>query len=147
MYTEFSTYIDARITEVNATLSGTDNDLVKIDADLDIDMLPENQKHNRYMLKFESYEDTGTQLSKVFEGEAVIELKFLIPNNDTTKYLTVIDSYIHVLMNKIRSTPKYISGNTFKSEVIKVGARKLNDFPKDGEYSPEITMSFKVHES
>jgi hypothetical protein len=141
MYTEFSTYIDARITEVNATISGTTNDLVKIDADLDIDMLPENQKHNRYMLKFESYDESNDE-APVYEVNAVIELKFLIPNNDTTKYLTIIDSYVQALVKKIRATDNYES-SAWGLTIKKVGARKLNEF-KDGEYSPEIIIDCLV---
>lgn len=146
MYNELSTYIDARIAEVNATITGTADDLIKIDAMIDISELPENQKHNRYMLKIEEYTDNGAYESKVYDGEALIELSFLIPNSDTVKYKNVLDNYIHVLLGKIRDTPKYNSGSTFKSEIVKVGCSKMNNF-EEGEFKPEIKLTFKVFES
>lgn len=147
MYSEFETYTDARITEVNATLSGTANDFVKMDIDIDPLDLSDNQKHNRYMFKFESYEDNGTHESKVFEGTGVIELSFLLPNSDTVKYKNVVDNYVHVLMNKIRVTRKYINGaNTFSFEILSCACRKMNEFV-EGEFKPEIVLGFKAVEN
>ena len=142
LYNELDTYVIARVAELNATLSGTVDDLVKIDADLDPDMLPENQKHNRYMLKIDKYEDRQTEAPS-FDIDLTIELKFLLPNNDTSKYLAVIDNYIHVLVMKIYRTNKYsVSGFSF--ECTKVGASDLNNFGVgefQSEYSPKINLT------
>lgn len=141
MYSRFSTYLDARIAEVNSLLSG--NDFVKIDIDLNGDELPDNQKHNRYILKFEDYGENPAYNGSVYDLNAVIELKFLIPNSDATKYQGIVDNYVHNLVKAIQDTPQYSPSSTWSMEILRVSARKLNEF-EEGEYKPEILFEAKV---
>lgn len=95
------------------------------------------------MLKLESYEEDPDYEANVYNYEALIEFTFLLPNSDTTKYQTVIDSYIQAFVKKIKATPQYNASATFKLEVKTVGAQDLNKFD-DGEFKPTLKLTGQI---
>jgi hypothetical protein len=138
MYNELNTYVDARIVEANATISGSADDFVKMDIDLDIELISDNQKHNHYMTKINSYEERESQ-AEIYDFDAEIELSFIIPNSDTVKYKAVMDNYVWVLVKKIRATRYYNPSDTIAIFIQQVGIKDGNQF-NEGEFNPKITL-------
>ena len=141
MYSELSTYIDARIAEVNAGITGADNDLVKIDADINGAELPDNQNNNRYILKIDNYQANQSE-DRDYNVNLIIEFKFQIANYDATKYQVIMDNYIYALIKNILTT-NYYDGTIepFHFEAYVVGLKNGNQFDSAKEiFSPEVTI-------
>src|SRR5688572_25989893 len=136
-YELFDTYIGLRVAEVNATITGTDNDFLKANIDINQSLLSSNQKDKSWMLKFDSYEEHEAE-AEVYDFEASIELSFLMTQSDTVKYKNVMNTYIRALVRKIRATRSYESGG-WAVHIDKVGMSDGNNFD-EGTFQPKITL-------
>mgnify|MGYP007083428899 CR=1 FL=1 len=143
MYNEISTYLDARIAEINNSISGTANDWLKVSL---LGEKPESGKQTSYRLLIEDIEEDETISAPAFNVTANVELSFLIPNGDATKYQSLIDSYVHTLVKHIRNNASYTYSSAWRLNVMKVGASPLNEI-EDGVLNTTLTMELQVIDS
>lgn len=140
IYLPITTYLDARIAEINNSISGTANDWLKFSLTGE---KPENGKLNSYRLMIEDdFEDENIS-APAFNVTANVELSFLIPNGDLTKYQDLLDSYIHTLVKHIRNNSAYSYSSAWRLNVMKVGAGDLDNIV-DGVLSCTLTMELQI---
>jgi hypothetical protein len=140
MYAEITTYLDLRIAEINNSISGTANDWLKFSLTGE---KSENGKSNSYRLLIEDdFEDEKISAS-AYNVTANVELSFLIPNGDLTKYQSLIDSYINVLLKQIERNRKYTYSSAWSMEIVGIGASDLNNFTND-EIKCNLELLVKV---
>jgi len=140
IYLPITTYLDARIAEINNSISGTANDWLKFSLTGE---KPENGKLNSYRLMIEQDDVDETNESRPFNVTANVELSFLIPNGDLTKYQDLLDSYIHTLVKHIRNNSAYSYSSAWRLNVMKVGAGDLDNIV-DGVLSCTLTMELQI---
>jgi len=143
MYNEISTYLDARFAEINNSISGTANDWLKVSL---LGEKPESNKLNSYRLLLEEDGRAFDYDAPAFEVTANVELSFIIPNGDVTKYQSLIDTYIHSLVKHISNNASYEYSSSWSMNVIECSAGNLGDI-QDGELNVELTLVIRVIDS
>jgi hypothetical protein len=138
IYSYINTWADARITTVNASISGTVNDFFKVTTGLEIELVSSNQKEKHYVLKIERCEERVNE-ANVFDFEGLIELSFILTQADTVKYQAIIDTYLWALVKNIKANHRYAPNTTFLFECEQAGFDKGNDFD-EGTFIPTITL-------
>lgn len=136
MFNEITTYLDAIFTELG---NNSSYDFLKVNL---LEQIPENKKQSSYRLLLESDEDAQISAS-AFDVQAIVELSFLIPNGDETKYKSVIDDYIHRVVKHIWNNSSYKHNSSWAMNVLKVGASDLNNI-EDGELKCNVTLEIRV---
>ena len=143
MYNEISTYLDARFAEINNSISGTANDWLKVSL---LGEKPESNKLNSYRLLLEEDGRAFDYDAPAFDVTANVELSFIIPNGDVTKYQSLIDTYIHSLVKHISNNASYEYSSAWSMNVIECSAGNLGDI-QDGELNVELTLVIRVIDS
>jgi len=141
MYNIIRTKINLLIAAVNATITGTDNDLKEVDTLLDADNLPANLRNNAYQIKLESV-DCDEFESDIFEKVKVtIELFFLIAKA-RGNYTTVIDTYIRPLKRQLQQMTIYETTSYCINGIEDINITGLNKFKGGGNYmTPSISFN------
>lgn len=144
MYSTIKTYIETLITAVNTSVSGTSNDLAEVSIGWGFEDIPNNQTDKWYKVKIDSAIEGEDEQPGHCIVKAEIELFFLIAN-DTSKYSTMIDTYIRGLYKQIRSFST-VEDNTNKFHIYGLSGVEfsgLNNFIKDNWVNPKLTLTLR----
>lgn len=100
MYSQIQTYVNARVTAVNALITGTDNDLSEIETGFITKENAKSESDKHYQTKITGWRiEEGENMNKRIVDVAV-EFAFLISNN-RDNYGTVITTYLDAFIREL----------------------------------------------